>query len=256
MPKSKRPDNSRQTESEAEREQRLEYHRRYYRENRERLLAQTAEYRRKNTGAKREAGKAYYQANREKLKARSKSPAGRAIQRRYRENNKEVLRQRHRDWRESNRDHLRQYKKRRRQHKPELALINRIRCRTWCALKTAGARKSGKTIHLVGCSAKELAAWIESQFTDGMCWARIGEIHIDHVIPLAKFNLAEEEQQRAAFHYTNLRPMWDIENKRKSDRVPGQVLFGFAYAAKIADGMMSMRQVGRRKDGTRQHGHD
>jgi len=127
-------------------------------------------------------------------------------------------------------------------------LISRIRCRTRCALKTARARKSAKTLHLVGCSAKELAVWIESQFTDGMCWARIGEIHIDHVIPLAKFNLAEEEQQRAAFHYTNLRPMWDIDNKRKSDRVPGQVLFGFAYAAKIKSGLMPKRSRCRRSD--------
>jgi hypothetical protein len=248
MAKSKLPGNSRQSESEAEREQRLEYHRRYYRENRDRLLAQCAEYRRKNADAKREADKAYYQANREKLKARSKLPAGRAIQRRYRQNNKDALRQRHSDWRENNRDHLRQYKKRRMQQNPELVLISRIRCRTRCALKTARARKSAKTLHLVGCSAKELAVWIESQFTDGMCWARIGEIHIDHVIPLAKFNLAEEEQQRAAFHYTNLRPMWDIDNKRKSDRVPGQVLFGFAYAAKIKSGLMPKRSRCRRSD--------
>ena len=85
-----------------------------------------------------------------------------------------------------------------------------------------------------------------------MCWEKIAEIHIDHVIPLSAFNLDDQEQQRAAFHYTNLRPMWAIENKRKSDKIPGQHLFGFAYAAKIADAA-STKKTRRRPNG-RKHG--
>jgi hypothetical protein len=88
-----------------------------------------------------------------------------------------------------------------------------------------------------------------------MSWEKIGDIHIDHVIPLAKFNLSDPEQQQSAFHYTNLRPMWGLENKQKSDKVPGQHLFGFAYAAMIASGDSLPRRK-QAKDGARQHGND
>lgn len=234
------------------RKKRLEYAKAYYLANRDKLLAQSKEYREKNKEQKRATDRAYYLANKEKIAAWSKSPAAFAVRQRSRIKNKDKLREKHRQWREKNRQHLRAYKKARRQKHPHLRLINRIRCRTWGALKTASARKKGNTLKLVGCTASELAAWIESQFSGGMCWEKIGDIHIDHIIPLAKFDLSDEEQQKAAFHYKNLRPMWGIENKRKSDKVPGQQLFGFAYADRIAKGD-TPRQRRQSKDGTRQH---
>ena len=231
------------------------YGKRYYEANRKRILAQCKKYRERTKAAKRARDKAYYEANKEKIAEWSKSPAGIAVRKRSRKKNKDKLREKHRQWREKNRQHLRAYKKERRQRHPHLRLINRIRCRTWGALKTARARKKSSTIELIGCTASELAAWIESQFTDGMSWEKIGDIHIDHVIPLAKFNLSDPEQQQSAFHYTNLRPMWGLENKQKSDKVPGQQLFGFAYAAKIAEGDRP-RLRRQAKNGTRQHGND
>jgi len=85
-----------------------------------------------------------------------------------------------------------------------------------------------------------------------MCWERIAEIHVDHILPLSAFDLNDEEQQRAAFHYTNLRPMWALENKRKSDKIPGQHLFGFAYAAKIVDAASAKPKRQRKWRATRQ----
>ena len=39
--------------------------------------------------------------------------------------------------------------------------------------------------------------------------------HIDHIRPCASFDLADLEQQRQCFHYTNLQPLWAADNIRK-----------------------------------------
>jgi len=55
-----------------------------------------------------------------------------------------------------------------------------------------------------------------------MTWDNYGSAwHVDHIIPLAAYDLTDPEQQRQAFHYTNLQPMWAHENMAKGDEVPG-----------------------------------
>lgn len=147
------------------------------------------------------------------------------------------------------------YQEKRRKEDPVYALCVRMRNRLSKALSAKTAAKVASTIQLVGCSPQHLAMHIEAQFLPGMSWANRSEWHIDHIIPVAKFDLSEEEQQRAAFHYTNLRPLWAIDNHKKSDKVPGQQLFGFAYAAKIAEGDRP-RLRRQAKNGTRQHVND
>lgn len=42
---------------------------------------------------------------------------------------------------------------------------------------------------------------------------------MDHIRPISDFkNLANPEQQRQCFHYTNLQPLWWHENLEKSDK--------------------------------------
>ncbi len=63
-------------------------------------------------------------------------------------------------------------------------------------------------------------AWLESQFVHGMGWHNRSLWHVDHIVPLSAFDLSCVEQQRVAFHYTNLRPLWAAENVAKHDRIP------------------------------------
>lgn len=115
------------------------------------------------------------------------------------------------------------------------ALVKNIRNRVDLAIKAHHATKKDRTLVLVGCTVASLVKYIESKFLDGMSWDNRSRWHIDHIIPISRFDLRDPAQQAAAFHYTNLQPLWAEDNLRKSDKVHGQHLLGFAYAAKIAD---------------------
>ena len=72
-----------------------------------------------------------------------------------------------------------------------------------------GKNKEAQTIDLLGYSA-ELKKNIESKFKDGMSWKNWGEWHIDHIIPVSKFDKE------------SLQPLWAFENLVKSNRVDGE----------------------------------
>lgn len=80
--------------------------------------------------------------------------------------------------------------------------------------------KAAGTTELIGCSIEYLKCYLEFQFKDGMSWDNYGEWHVDHRIPCASFDLSDPEQQKACFHYTNLQPLWWIDNVRKGARMP------------------------------------
>ena len=60
---------------------------------------------------------------------------------------------------------------------------------------------------------------IEKQFKPGMSWAKMSEIHIDHIKPCVSFDLTDPEQQRKCFHFSNLQPLWAIDNLKKGARL-------------------------------------
>jgi hypothetical protein len=95
-------------------------------------------------------------------------------------------------------------------------LIKSLRSRLEAAMKYT-TNKSQKARELVGCSLFELRQYLEKQFKPGMTWENHSYIgwHIDHIKPLAKFNLHDPEQQRIAFHFSNLQPLWAKENIAK-----------------------------------------
>ena len=88
--------------------------------------------------------------------------------------------------------------------------------------QTTKGRLNDSTKELIGCSLEELKIHLENQFTKGMNWKNYGRNgwHIDHILPCASFDLTDLEQRKKCFHYTNLQPLWEIDNIRKSDKVP------------------------------------
>lgn len=99
---------------------------------------------------------------------------------------------------------------------PWVKFVNSARSRIWASLKQVGRKKWGSVAELVGCTREEMISHIESQFQPGMSWSNHGEWHIDHEIPLASFDLSTLDGQKAAFNYKNNRPMWSLDNIKKS----------------------------------------
>ena len=74
-----------------------------------------------------------------------------------------------------------------------------------------------------GCTKQELQNWIEATCWPGMTWDNYGGRKydnwvLDHIIPLASFDLTDREQFLIANHYTNLQALWADDNAFKRDR--------------------------------------
>ena len=111
-----------------------------------------------------------------------------------------------------------QYRRKRYRTDPTYRLLKNLRSRVRSALN--GNRKSAATQALLGIRVDECRKYIEAMFTEGMSWD--SNIHIDHIVPCASFDMSDPEQQRKCFHYTNLQPLWGPENLKKSDRITPQ----------------------------------
>jgi hypothetical protein len=94
-----------------------------------------------------------------------------------------------------------------------------LRIRIWKVLK--GIDKSQSTIKLLGCSIDFLKQHLENQFTKGMSFSNYGKWHVDHIKPCASFDLSKSEEQKICFNYTNLQPLWALDNIRKSNKISG-----------------------------------
>jgi hypothetical protein len=73
----------------------------------------------------------------------------------------------------------------------------------------------------VGYSIAELRNHLERQFTKGMSWERFnaGEIHIDHILPQASFDLSDQEEWKSCWALSNLRPLWKKDNCDKRAKI-------------------------------------
>ena len=89
------------------------------------------------------------------------------------------------------------------------------------ALKRQSANKSTRTAKLLGADILTVRNYLESKFIPGMNWSNMGRggWHIDHIIPCRAFDLTNPVEQKQCFHFTNLQPLWEADNIRKSDKV-------------------------------------
>lgn len=94
-----------------------------------------------------------------------------------------------------------------------------LRYKLWISLKTQKVKKENSALSFLGCSKEELIQHLESQFSEGMTWENwsLNGWHIDHIRPISSFDLSDPAQVKECFHYSNLQPLWAIDNLKKSD---------------------------------------
>jgi hypothetical protein len=99
----------------------------------------------------------------------------------------------------------------------EYRMMERLRGRIKDVLKHRRPFSVSKSL---GCTPVQLRTYLEDKFQPGMTWANWGLYgwHIDHIKPLASFDLTDPKQYQAAVHHTNLQPLWALDNLRKRDR--------------------------------------
>ena len=100
-------------------------------------------------------------------------------------------------------------------------LVCTLRNRINKVLRESNTKKSKKTMELTGCTVDELKKHIEKQFKPDMKWSNhsVKGWQLDHIKPLASFDLSILEYQKKAFHYSNLQPLWAEENLSKGAKV-------------------------------------
>lgn len=94
-------------------------------------------------------------------------------------------------------------------------LKRRLRNRLYYALKRSEWKKDTHFAEYIGCTLEQLESHIESKFKDGMTWENKSDWAIDHIVPLAAAQT--EEQLYKLCHYTNLQPLWSVDNAKKDD---------------------------------------
>ena len=83
------------------------------------------------------------------------------------------------------------------------------------------ANKQGRTwAELLPYSMDELMRHLERQFLPGMGWHNMGEWEIDHIIPQSAFTFtsSDDDDFKACWALTNLRPLWGADNVSKKDK--------------------------------------
>ena len=137
----------------------------------------------------------------------------------WRAKNSQRFKELQRRWRDRNPGRVNEYIKRRYAKDPEFALAFKVRARVYQAVKAGGASKSGRTEELVGCSFNFLRQHLERQFKGKMAWDNPGSFHIDHIVPLAAFDLTDPMQLKVACNWQNLRPLPPKKNMSKGAKL-------------------------------------
>ena len=116
-----------------------------------------------------------------------------------------------------------EYMKVRKQNDPIFKLSQNMRASISMRIREINSIKDLPTLNIIGLNSwEDFKQHLENQFTEGMNWDNYGnkietDWSIDHFIPISSANTLEEVKRLN--HYSNLRPMWHLDNIKKRDKI-------------------------------------
>ena len=212
----------------------------YYLANKSKINARNKVWSDNNKEKRKITNKIWYESNKDTIKVKHKSYRDSNKEKRslygkkWEKVNKEKRTLQHKDWYESNKDTIKVQQKtyyennKSKRHNYHYNKLNtdiqyKLTCNLRSRLYNAVNKnyKAGSAVKDLGCTIKEFKDYLESKFQSGMNWDNWTHDgwHIDHIKPLASFDLTDRKQFLEACHYTNLQPLWAKDNLIKSDKI-------------------------------------
>lgn len=168
----------------------VEYHKQYYKDNKERIDKQN---------------RIWFQNNPEKHNKQTKQWA---------ENNPEKRKETNRKWYKNNLKKIREYQSNRQKIDLKYNINHRMRTAIGMALK--GNKASRKWENLVGYTLDKLIKRLKETLPKGYTWQDYleGKLHIDHIVPKSIFNYTKSEHMdfKRCWALTNLQLLPAREN--------------------------------------------
>ena len=98
---------------------------------------------------------------------------------------------------------------------PHLVIVKLVRAQVWRAFKNSTLSKINHSIAYIGCDTDTLKKHIQSKMIEGMTF---DNIHYDHIKPVSRFDLNDEEELLKCCHFTNLQPLFAVDNLEKNNK--------------------------------------
>jgi len=120
------------------------------------------------------------------------------------------------DYYQRSKEKKNEYERNRRANDPMVRLRRAIRGNITFYFRN-GYKDTSVWVDRFGCDYATLKNHMIYQFSEGMTWDNYG-IHgwqIDHITPLS--TATSKEDLYKLLHYTNMQPLWYVDNRRKSN---------------------------------------
>lgn len=204
------------------REQKNAYQREWNRKNKDKKRALDKKYRETHKEQIKEISKTWREKNREHLNEtirenyKNNPEKFKARQDRYRKLHAEEIKIKNKKYKLEHKDNAKLYEQKRRKEP-----LYRLKCSIRSLIKESIKHKTHKTNtrteEILGCTIDEFIKYLESKFKEGMTIENHGKWHIDHIIPIS--SAKTEEEVFTLNHYTNLQPLWAIDNLKKGNKI-------------------------------------
>jgi len=178
------------------------------------------EWREKNSEKNKQTIKKWKEANPDKIREykRKRKPTEKEKEdkKRWNEKNAEKLKDYQKQYKKKNQKRLSELEQKRKQSDPVYRIICNIRSRVSDFCKSISQNRNLSATKSIGLNREDFKKYMESKFQEGMTWENYGQWHVDHIKPLSLATTEIEVMELN--HYTNLQPLWAVENLKKSNK--------------------------------------